>query len=106
MPSASNASPAVDCDGEESEAFEVRMASQAISPRPHRAAVFLNLYAIFMLLLGYSNKVDLRAFAGRSRRWTGYAWSFAAAAACTAAGMAMTPLFEPVNIVMIYLLAV
>ena len=56
-----------------------------MSKRVHGAAGYLtpsasrrrclNLYAIFMLRLGYSDSVNLRAFAGRSRRWTGYAWS-------------------------------
>ena len=35
-----------------------------------------------------------------------YAWAAAAVAACTLAGMAMSPLFELVNIAMVYLLAV
>jgi two-component system sensor histidine kinase KdpD len=41
-----------------------------------------------------------------SRRWRGYAWAAAATAASTLIGFAMSPLFEPVNIVMVYLLAV
>ena len=40
------------------------------------------------------------------RTAAGYAWSAAAVAACTLAGMAMSPLFELVNIAMVYLLAV
>lgn len=40
------------------------------------------------------------------RRWPGYAWAAAATAACTLAGTAMSPLFELVNIAMVYLLAV
>lgn len=40
------------------------------------------------------------------RRWTGYAWAAAATAACTVAGLAMSPRFDPVNIAMVYLLAV
>src|SRR5882672_2330349 len=36
----------------------------------------------------------------------GYAWAFAATAACTAAGMAMRGRFDLVNIAMVYLLAV
>jgi len=41
-----------------------------------------------------------------ARPYRGYAWALAATAACTIAGMAMSPLFEPVNIAMIYLLGV
>jgi two-component system sensor histidine kinase KdpD len=37
---------------------------------------------------------------------TGYAWAAGAAALCTLAGLAMTPRFDPVNIAMVYLLAV
>lgn len=40
------------------------------------------------------------------RRWPGYVWAVAATAACTLAGTAMSPLFELVNIAMVYLLAV
>src|SRR5262245_6330903 len=40
------------------------------------------------------------------RHWSGYAWAAAAAAACTAVGMAMEPRFDPVNIAMVYFLAV
>jgi two-component system sensor histidine kinase KdpD len=40
------------------------------------------------------------------RRWPGYAWGAAAMAACTLLGMAMSPLFELVNVAMVYLLAV
>jgi K+-sensing histidine kinase KdpD len=36
----------------------------------------------------------------------GYAWALAATAACTLAGMLMSPLFELVNIAMVYLLGV
>src|SRR4051812_7576685 len=36
----------------------------------------------------------------------GYLWCLIATAACTLAGMAMSPFFEPVNIVMVYLLGV
>ena len=39
-------------------------------------------------------------------RWQGYAWAVAAVAACTLAGLAMRPRFDPVNIAMVYLLAV
>jgi two-component system sensor histidine kinase KdpD len=39
-------------------------------------------------------------------RWQGYAWGIAATAACTTLGMWMSPLFELVNIAMVYLLAV
>src|SRR5690242_10092156 len=39
-------------------------------------------------------------------RLAGYAWSAAAVAACTLAGWAMSPFFEPVNVAMVYLLAV
>ena len=39
-------------------------------------------------------------------RWPGYAFAFGAAAACTAIGFAMQPRFDPVNIAMVYLLAV
>ena len=40
------------------------------------------------------------------KRWPGYAWAAAATAFCTLLGMAMSPLFELVNIAMVYLLAV
>jgi two-component system KDP operon response regulator KdpE len=40
------------------------------------------------------------------RRWSGYAWAAGATVACTAVGLAMTPRFDPVNIAMVYLLAV
>jgi two-component system sensor histidine kinase KdpD len=40
------------------------------------------------------------------RRWPGYAWALGATAACTLLGMAMSPHFALVNIVMVYLLAV
>lgn len=36
----------------------------------------------------------------------GYAWAVAATAACTAIGLAMAPRFDPVNIAMVYLVAV
>jgi two-component system sensor histidine kinase KdpD len=39
-------------------------------------------------------------------RWSGYLWAVAAVAACTAAGFAMAPRFDLVNIAMVYLLAV
>jgi len=39
------------------------------------------------------------------RRWPAYAWAVAATALCTLLGMAMSPLFELVNIAMVYLLA-
>ena len=39
-------------------------------------------------------------------RWTGYAWSIAAALACTLAGFAMQPRFDIVNIAMVYVLPV
>ncbi len=39
-------------------------------------------------------------------RWPGYAWAAGATAACTLLGMAMSPHFALVNIVMVYLLAV
>ncbi len=42
----------------------------------------------------------------RERPWIGYACAVAATAACTAAGMAMYPAFDAVNIAMVYLLAV
>ena len=38
--------------------------------------------------------------------WQGYAWSVAAAAACTLAGFAMRSRFDLVNIAMVYVLAV
>ena len=41
-----------------------------------------------------------------SRRWAGYAWAVAAAAACTLVGLAMSPRFDLVNVAMVYLLAV
>jgi two-component system sensor histidine kinase KdpD len=44
--------------------------------------------------------------AGTKKRWPGFAWGMAAAAACTAIGAWMSPLFELVNIAMVYLLAV
>jgi two-component system sensor histidine kinase KdpD len=37
---------------------------------------------------------------------TGYVWAAGEALACTLAGLAMTPRFDPVNIAMVYLLAV
>ena len=40
------------------------------------------------------------------RSAAGYAWAVAAVAACTLAGAAMSPLFELVNVAMVYLLAV
>jgi two-component system sensor histidine kinase KdpD len=43
---------------------------------------------------------------GAKPRWPGYAWSLAAATACTLLGRAMTPSFELVNVAMVYLLAV
>lgn len=43
---------------------------------------------------------------GRERLWIGYACAIAATAASTGAGMAMYPAFDPVNIAMVYLLAV
>jgi two-component system sensor histidine kinase KdpD len=42
----------------------------------------------------------------RVRRWSDYAWGLAAVALCTALGVATSPLFELVNIAMVYLLAV
>jgi two-component system, OmpR family, sensor histidine kinase KdpD len=39
-------------------------------------------------------------------RWTGYAWAFGATAACTAVGWLMVERFDPVNIAMVYVLAV
>jgi two-component system, OmpR family, sensor histidine kinase KdpD len=38
--------------------------------------------------------------------WHGYAWALAATAVATAAGLAMTPRFDLVNVAMVYLLAV
>ena len=43
---------------------------------------------------------------GDKARWPGYAWSAIATAISTLLGMAMTPLFELVNVAMVYLLAV
>jgi two-component system sensor histidine kinase KdpD len=40
------------------------------------------------------------------RPWTGYAWAVVATLACTAAGFAMRPRFDLVNVAMVYLLAV
>ena len=40
------------------------------------------------------------------RTWAGYAWAVAATSGCTLAGLAMRPRFDPVNIAMVYLLAV
>jgi len=42
----------------------------------------------------------------RPRPWIGYACAAGAAAACTLAGVAMRPRFDPVNIAMLYVLAV
>ncbi len=42
----------------------------------------------------------------RDRPWKGYAWAIAAVAACTLLGQAMHGRFDPVNIAMVYLLAV
>ena len=39
------------------------------------------------------------------RRWPGYAWAVAATVLCTLLGMTMSPMFELVNIAMVYLLA-
>lgn len=39
-------------------------------------------------------------------KWAGYAWAVAGALACTAAGLAMRPRFDLVNVAMVYLLAV
>jgi two-component system sensor histidine kinase KdpD len=44
--------------------------------------------------------------ADAKKRWPGFAWGVASAAACTAIGAWMSPLFELVNIAMVYLLAV
>jgi two-component system sensor histidine kinase KdpD len=41
-----------------------------------------------------------------NRSWLGYAWSAGAVLLCTALGWAMAPRFDPVNIAMVYLLAV
>jgi len=41
-----------------------------------------------------------------NRHWTGYAWSAGAVLLCTVVGWAMAPRFDPVNIAMVYLLAV
>jgi two-component system sensor histidine kinase KdpD len=38
--------------------------------------------------------------------WTGYAWAVGATAACSAAGFAMRPRFDLVNVAMVYMLAV
>ena len=43
---------------------------------------------------------------GTKKRWVGYAWALVATALCTTAGMLMDPLFELVNVAMVYLLAV
>jgi len=40
------------------------------------------------------------------RAWRGYAWAAGATAACTLAGTAMQSRFDPVNIAMVYILAV
>lgn len=40
------------------------------------------------------------------RRFEGYAWALAAPAVCTAAGFAMRPRFDLVNVAMVYLMAV
>jgi two-component system sensor histidine kinase KdpD len=42
----------------------------------------------------------------RARQWAGYVWAAGATAACTIAGMAMSPRFDLVNVAMVYLLAV
>jgi len=42
----------------------------------------------------------------QKRRWHRYAWGVIAPAICTLAGLGMSPLFEPTNIAMVYLLAV
>jgi two-component system sensor histidine kinase KdpD len=42
----------------------------------------------------------------KKTRWPGYAWGFFATAFCTTLGMVMNPLFELVNVAMVYLLAV
>ena len=40
------------------------------------------------------------------RQWVDYAWAVGATAACTLAGLAMSPRFDLVNIAMVYLVAV
>jgi K+-sensing histidine kinase KdpD len=65
-----------------------------------RACPAANFYAVFTAALRYSE------FMSEPRAWTGYAWATGAAAACTLAGLAMAPRFDPVNIAMVYLLAV
>src|SRR5512141_86518 len=42
----------------------------------------------------------------RWRQWLGYGYAVAATAAATAAGLAMTPRFDLVNVAMVYLLPV
>lgn len=42
----------------------------------------------------------------RAVYWEGYLWAVIAAVLCTAAGFLMTPRFDPVNVAMVYLLAV
>jgi two-component system, OmpR family, sensor histidine kinase KdpD len=73
-----------------------------------RARAGANLYAVFTAALRYSARMKTAIWPAEQapRRWPGYAWALAATAACTVAGMAMSPLFELVNIAMVYLLAV
>ena len=52
------------------------------------------------------SRAYLDSAAKTKRRWPGYAWGAAATVFCTAAGMLMSPLFELVNVAMVYLLAV
>jgi two-component system sensor histidine kinase KdpD len=64
--------------------------------RPRRG----HLYGIFTVSATLQPRLKVR------RLWAGYAWAILATALCTAAGLVMTPRFDPVNVAMIYLLAV
>jgi len=53
------------------------------------------------------SRAYLSASAGSGKpRWPGYLWGIVATAACTALGLMTSPLFELVNVAMMYLLAV
>lgn len=59
-----------------------------------------HLYGIFTV------RAMLRPGKKVRTRWAGYAWAIVAAALCTGLGLVMTPRFDPVNVAMIYLLAI
>lgn len=64
--------------------------------RPRRG----HLYGIFTVSATLQPRLKARQL------WAGYAWAILATGLCTAVGLVMTPRFDPVNVAMIYLLAV